>query len=62
MLVIDNGLPLEVPGKISLTSTVPVLVPSLFHSSLPFTPSVALKYKMPLTFVSAKGKKHRCRD
>ena len=34
---------LELPGLMSLTSLVPLLVPSLFHSSTPCLPSLALK-------------------
>ena len=40
------------PGQMSLTSTVPASVPSLFQSSSPFVPSSAMKYSMPFTFVS----------
>ncbi len=43
------------PGRISLTSTVPVLVPSVFHSSEPCVPLLALKYNVPLTFVRDRG-------
>ena len=35
----------------SLTSTVPAAVPSLFHSSTPCVPSLAVKNSVPLTFV-----------
>ncbi len=37
----------------SLTSTVPALVPLLVHSSKPFVPSEAVKYSVPLTFANA---------
>src|SRR6516164_7979706 len=39
----------------SLTKTVPVPVPSLFHSSRPCDPSSAEKYTTPFTFVSQLG-------
>src|SRR6266478_2546301 len=35
----------------SLTSVVPAVVRSLFHSSCPLTPSLAAKNNVPLTFV-----------
>src|SRR5262245_11419846 len=35
----------------SLTSLVPAVVPSLFHSSRPPVPSYAVKNSVPLTFV-----------
>ena len=35
----DAGKPLELPGLMSLTITVPDSVPSLLHSSLPLVPS-----------------------
>ena len=40
-----------VPGLMSLTRTVPASVPSLFHSSLPLTPSSAEKNSVPPTAV-----------
>ena len=33
----------------SLTMTVPAAVPSLFHSSRPWMPSLAVKYSVPPT-------------
>ena len=39
----------------SLTSTVPAAVPSLFHSSLPAASWVALKRQVPLTSVRLRG-------
>ncbi len=42
-------------GRISLTSVVPALVPSLFHSSSPLVPSLARKYNIPFTFVRPAG-------
>ena len=39
----------------SLTRTVPAAVPSLFHSSAPFVPSLAVKNSVPLTFVRLLG-------
>jgi parallel beta-helix repeat protein len=45
----------EVPGKMSLTSTVPAAVPSLFHSSPPCVPSLAEKNSVPFTFVRDEG-------
>ena len=39
------------PGRMSLTSTVPASVPSLFHSSYPCTPSLAVKNSVPFTLV-----------
>src|SRR5262249_26859185 len=44
------------PGKMSLTSTVPAAVPSLFHSSVPCVPSLAVKNSVPLTLVKLLGK------
>lgn len=43
------------PGVISRTRTVPAVVPSLFQSSTPFTPSFAAKYNIPFTAVSPCG-------
>ena len=43
------------PTTMSFTSTVPASVPSVCHSSLPFTGSDALKYKLPFTFVRYRG-------
>ena len=43
------------PGLMSLTMTVPASVPSLFHSSRPWVPSLAVKNSVPLTFVRALG-------
>ena len=37
----------------SLTSTVPAVVPSDFHSSLPWVPSKAEKYTVPPTATQA---------
>ena len=39
----------------SLTSTVPAAVPSLFHSSLPCVPSSAVKKSVPSTAVRTRG-------
>src|SRR5262245_56554343 len=42
------------PGKMSLTMTVPLVVPSLFQSSTPSSPqrgSPAVKNSVPFTFV-----------
>ena len=39
----------------SLTSTVPASVPSLFHSSVPFALVVAVKNSVPSTFVRLPG-------
>ena len=39
----------------SLTRTVPALVPFDFHSSSPWTPSLAVKYNFPLAAVSPDG-------
>src|SRR6266480_3993619 len=39
----------------SFTSTVPVLVPSLFQSSAPVAPSLARKYSAPLKTVNPRG-------
>ena len=47
---------------ISLTSTVPAAVPSLFHSSVPWVPSLALKNNVPLTFVRYEDSRTVCRD
>ena len=43
------------PGVMSLTRTVPAAVPSLFHSSLPCVPSLAVKNSVPLTLVRLRG-------
>src|SRR5262245_4874754 len=43
------------PGKMSLTRTVPAVVPSDFQSSSPCTGSVALKYTVPFTLVKPAG-------
>ena len=37
---------LALPGLMSLTMTVPAVVPSVFHSSEPCTPSLAVKYSV----------------
>ena len=42
----------ENPPDVDLTITVPASVPSLFHSSFPFVPSLAWKNSVPSTFVS----------
>src|SRR5262249_7628372 len=42
-------------GLMSLPRSVPAAVPSLFHSSTPFTPSAAEKNRAPLTFVRLPG-------
>jgi len=42
-----TGIPLPEPSFISLIIVVPVAVPSLFHGSLPCTPSSALKNSSP---------------
>ena len=46
---------LPLPGLMSSTSTVPAAVPSLFHSSTPLVPSLAVKKSVPFTFVSDRG-------
>ena len=43
------------PGLMSLTSTVPAAVPSLFHSSVPKSGWNAVKKSVPLTLVSQEG-------
>ena len=43
-------------GLMSLTSTVPAAVPSLFHSSQPVVPSSAAKNSVPFTFVRLRGR------
>ena len=43
------------PGRMSSTSTVPAAVPSLFHSSTPVVPSLAVKKSVPFTFVETAG-------
>src|SRR5690349_9406259 len=45
----------ELPGQMSLTITVPLAVPSLFHSSRPWAPSSAVKNRVPLTAVRLAG-------
>jgi len=44
-----------VPALISNTITVPDSVPSVFHNSMPFTPLVAAKKRMPFTLQRADG-------
>ena len=51
---LDGNEPLT-PGLMSLTSTVPAAVPSLFHSSAPAVPSVALKKTAPPTPTKLAG-------
>ena len=46
-----EGLLLPPRGIISLTFTVPAVVPWLFQSSIPSSVVPAVKYKMPFTFV-----------
>src|SRR6266853_550229 len=43
------------PGAMSITCTVPVSVPSVFHSSRPVTPSSAEKYRALLNTVKPLG-------
>src|SRR5439155_1092125 len=43
------------PGSMSLTSTVPCSVPSLFHSSYPVSGRKAVKKRVPLTLVRLEG-------
>ena len=43
------------PEQMSLTSTVPAAVPSLFHSSSPLVPSLAMKNSVPSTSVRLCG-------
>ena len=43
----------------SVTMTVPAAVPSLFHSSMPFVPSLAVKKSVPSTFVRLLGLSRR---
>ena len=38
-----------------MTRTVPAEVPLLFHSSVPLLPSLAVKNRVPLTLVRARG-------
>ena len=45
----------------SLTRTVPAAVPSLFHSSVPLTPSWRAKNSVPLTFVRSWARSCRFR-
>src|SRR5262249_60829582 len=49
------GLEPLVPGLMSATITVPAAVPSLFHSSAPCVPSVAVKKMDRLRFVGGQG-------
>ncbi len=53
------GLALLDPGRMSLTNTVPALVPSLFQSSLPFCASVAVKKTVPPTSTKLVGMNSR---
>src|SRR5262245_61874082 len=46
---------LPLPGLMSLTMTVPAVVPLLCHNSKPLAPSWALKNSVPLTFVRPPG-------
>ena len=46
----------SLPGLMSLTITVPDSVPSLFHSSLPWVPSSALKNSVSPTAISSVGR------
>src|SRR5438067_348903 len=43
------------PGTSSVTKVVPPAVPSLLHSSTPLVPSLALKKRVPFTFVRYFG-------
>ena len=43
LLSVHTGIEPAEPGKMSLTSTVPASVPSLFHNSTPWTPSSTVK-------------------
>src|SRR6266545_1866513 len=43
------------PDQMSLTMVVPLAVPSLFQSSVPFVPSLAVKRRVPFMFVRDWG-------
>src|SRR5262245_38511273 len=43
----SSGSPEDDPGQMSLTRAVPAVVPSVFHNSVPVTPSLAPKYRLP---------------
>ena len=47
------------PGLMSLTMTVPAEVPSLFQSSKPCEPSLAVKRSVPPTFDQGRGVRAR---
>ena len=51
----SRGALLPVPGLMSFTIRVPASLPSVFQSSMPFTPSVALKYTISPTQVNKPG-------
>ena len=55
MTVKFAGLEFDAPEKMSFTITVPAAVPSLFQSSVPLVPSLALKNSVPPKFVSEEG-------
>src|SRR5262245_1203248 len=52
-----SGKPYELlPGRMSLTRTVPAAAPSLFHNSNPVKPSLAEKNSVPWTSVRLLGR------
>jgi hypothetical protein len=53
--VIQNGVEPLAPGLMSLTSFVPLRVPSERHSSRPVPCAQALKKSAPPTFASSSG-------
>src|SRR5437879_3364296 len=57
MTVSEPGNDPPLPGFRSATGTVPPDVPSVFHSSLPVVPSLALKYTAPAYEVNPPGAK-----
>ncbi len=50
---VEEVIPTPVNGLMSLTRTVPAVVPSVFHSSKPCTPSSAVKKRVLLTTSSS---------
>ena len=54
-LASPRGVELAVPGRMSPTSEVPLLVPSLVQNSAPVLGSVALKNSLPLTLTNTSG-------
>ena len=53
--VSSEGLESPGPGLMSLTRTVPAAVPSVPHSSWPYSPSVAEKYTSPPAWTKGPG-------